>query len=256
MLEVKNLSYHYPDGKNIFSDVSFSLKKGDVLSILGKNGAGKSTLLNCLANLFMPQNGQIMVDEQDLRQLSLAELAKFIGYVPQNHNPTYDYEVIDFVVMGRTPYIGFFSNPSPADYRLAEKALEDMKIGHLAYKPYTQISGGERQQATIARVIAQNPQIILLDEPTAHLDFGNQLRAIELVKQLADMGYTVIMTTHTPDHVFYLGGYVGLLDKNGYFRVGLPEDIMTESELSDLYDIDLAVSYYQQARRNICVALG
>lgn len=256
MLEVNNLSFEYRKGFPIFQNVSFKLKEGDVLSILGVNGAGKSTLLNCIANLFEPLEGKILVDGQNIKKMSLQQVARYIGYVPQTHNPAYAYNVIDFVVMGRTPYIGFFQSPSKEDYEIAFNALKEMGITHLANKPYTQISGGERQQATIARVMAQNPKIILLDEPTAHLDFGNQLRAIELVKQLSNMGFIVMMTTHMPDHVFYLGGLVGILDRNGKFTVGNTDETMTTEALSDLYNMNLDVVFMPTSGRNSCVPIS
>lgn len=255
MLEITNLSYSYDNNKDIFSNVFFSLEKGSILSILGTNGAGKSTLLNCIANLFTPHTGTIKINGEDISLLSLSNLAKNIGYVPQIHNPTYDFKVIDFVVMGRTPYIPFFSKPSPKDYEIANNALKELNIEHLTNKIYTQISGGQRQQVTIARVVAQNPKIILLDEPTAHLDFGNQLRAIELVRKLSNIGYTIIMTTHMPDHIFHLGGYVGILDNQGKFKMGKPEDIMTSQTLSKLYDIDISTYYSQEAKRTICIPI-
>ena len=126
--------------------------------------------------------------------MNLREVARVIGYVPQIHTPAYAFTVREFAVMGRTPYIGAFTVPGVEDYRIADEALERMGIAHLRDKPYTEISGGERQQVTIARVIAQKPQLILLDEPTAHLDYGNQHRVVQMARQLAAEGYALIMT--------------------------------------------------------------
>ena len=253
ILEVKNLSYHYYNGPNVFHDVSFRLDRGQVLSILGTNGAGKSTLLNCLANLFRPCTGDIFLEGQPMSSMSIGQVAKVIGYVPQIHTPAYAYTVEEFTVMGRTPYIGAFSRPAKEDYRLAGESLKRMNIYHLKDKPYTEISGGERQQVTIARALTQKPKIILLDEPTAHLDYGNQYRTVQMVKQLAEEGYTIIITTHNPDHAIVLGGQVAILDRHGVLTVGQAEEVLTTQTLSSLYELNIKTPYDEDAKRKICV---
>ena len=253
ILEVKDLSFHYTGSRTIFHDVSFTLDKGEVLSILGTNGAGKSTLLNCIANLFKPASGQIMLNGRAMSSMSITEVAKVIGYVPQIHTPAYAYTVREFTVMGRTPYIGAFSTPSREDYRIADEALERMGISHLRDKAYTEISGGERQQVTIARVLTQQPQIILLDEPTAHLDYGNQYRVVQMVKELAKEGYALLMTTHNPDHAVILDGKVAILDKDGVLGVGRAADTLTADTLTKLYGLKIKTVYDQDAGRNVCI---
>lgn len=185
ILQVKDLSFRYDSSRRIFQNVNFELDKGEILSILGTNGAGKSTLLNCLAGLFRPESGEILLGGRSMKTMSMGDVAKTVGYVPQIHTPAYAYTVREFTVMGRTPYIGAFATPSKEDYRIADEALERMNISHIAGKSYTEISGGERQQVTIARALTQQPQIILLDEPTAHLDYGNQYRVVQMIKELA-----------------------------------------------------------------------
>lgn len=256
ILEVENLRFHYPNRKTIFHDVSFSLNEGEIMTILGTNGAGKSTLLNCIANLYKPAAGRIWLNGQDMASMKLTDIAKIIGYVPQNHYPAYAYSVIDFVVMGRTPYIGPLSNPAKEDYRIAEEALEALGISHLAGSIYTEISGGERQLVTIAKAIAQQPRIILLDEPTAHLDFGNQLRMISLIQQLAQAGFSVIFTTHMPDHVLQLGGKTGILNSMGKLIFGDSAAVLSDQVLSELYQIDLKICYIEEANKKMCVPLA
>ena len=170
ILEVEHLSFAYRPERPLFYDVSFAFEQGQVLSILGANGAGKSTLLNCIANLLLPQQGEIRLHGTPLSRLELREISRIIGYVPQSHTPAYDYTVRDFVVMGRAPHLGTFQQPGRADYDLVDATLEEMGLLPLANRPYTELSGGERQQVTIARVIVQQPELILLDEPTNHLD--------------------------------------------------------------------------------------
>ena len=254
ILEVKDLSFGYHRQKNIFEHVNFSLDAGEILTILGPNGAEKSTLLNCVANLYTPTGGQVLLEGQDVRTMPLRDMARTMGYVPQIHTPAYGYSVRDFVVMGRAPYLGMFQKPSQEDYALADKVLAELNITNLADRPYTDISGGERQQATLARVIVQQPKLILFDEPTNHLDYGNQLRTVAMVKELADKGYAVVMTTHMPDHAILLGGKAAVLDRKGRLTVGSAEDILQEPLLRDIYQSDLHILYVEELGRKVCVA--
>ena len=253
ILQVKDLSFKYHNSRMIFHDVNFSLEKGEVLSILGTNGAGKSTLLNCIANLYKPSGGDILLNGRSSKDMTIREVAQVIGYVPQIHTPAYAYTVREFTVMGRTPYIGAFSKPSAEDYRIADEALVRMDIYHLKDKAYTEISGGERQQVTIARALAQQPQIIMLDEPTAHLDYGNQYRVVQMVKELADEGYSLIMTTHNPEHAVILNGKVAILNREGILGVGNAADTLNGETLSQLYGLNIKTVFDPDAQRNICV---
>lgn len=255
LLEVKNLKFSYNMERKIFDEVSFGLDKGEILSILGPNGAGKSTLLNCLANLLKPSEGQIVLDGKRISTLKPYEVAQKIGYVPQIHTPTYAYTVREFVVMGRAPYLGMFARPSAKDYDLADEALEMLNISHLADKAYTEISGGERQQATIARVIVQQPDIIMLDEPTAHLDYGNQVRTIKMIRKLAKKGYSIIMTTHQPNHAIILGGYTGILGYNGVMEIGEAKEILCEELLTKIYNMKIKLVQVKEVGRELCVPI-
>jgi iron complex transport system ATP-binding protein len=253
ILEVKNLGFRYDNSRTIFHDVNFTVRKGEVLSLLGANGAGKSTLLNCIANLSHPKSGEVLLNGKPMAKMGLRDIARVIGYVPQIHIPAYAFPVLEFTVMGRTPYIGSFATPSAEDYEIAEKALERMRIPHLRDKAYTEISGGERQQVTIARVIAQKPQLILMDEPTAHLDFGNQYRVVQMIRELADEGYTIIITTHNPEHAIIMGGNAAILDRSGELHVGLASETLNAQTLSNLYGLTIKTVYDKDAKRNVCV---
>lgn len=253
ILEVNNLSFSYHINRKIFHDVNFSVDNGEVLSILGTNGSGKTTLLNCIANLFKPGQGEILLNGQPMAKMDIRKVARITGYVPQIHTPAYAYTVREFTVMGRTPYIGAFTTPSAKDYRIADEALERMGITHLRDKAYTEISGGERQQVTIARVIAQQPQLILLDEPTAHLDYGNQYRVVQMIRQLAGEGYALIMTTHHPEHAIILNGKVAILNREGVLGIGQAAETLSAETLSTLYGLSIKTVYDDDAKRNICV---
>ena len=253
-LSVEQLSYHYPGTeRTIFQNVSFDIEKGNLVSILGPNGAGKSTLLNCMAGLFVPDKGKVCIDGISLEELGVRKTAQRIGYVPQNHYPVYDFTVLEFVVMGRTPYIGAFSSPCSEDYEKAEESLALVGAEHLSGKLYTRISGGERQLAMIARAITQEPDFIFLDEPTAHLDFGNQMKAVRMIQGLAEQGYGVVMTTHNPDHVLYTGGMAALLQRDGSLLFGDSRTIMKQETLTALYREPVYVFYSQMMGRDICL---
>lgn len=253
-LRIAKLGFAYPNGKQIFTEVNFSLKKGEIFTILGPNGAGKSTLLNCIGNLSEPTQGGIFLEKDNIKDLTLRQFAKRIGYVPQIHQPTYAFTVEEFVAMGRTPYLSAFKKLALQDHRIIEEAMELVRITHLRSKAYTQLSGGERQLVTIARAIAQEPDFILLDEPTAHLDFGNQIKTMKLVKKLSDRGYGIIMTTHNPDQVFFIGGRVGVLNRSGVFEIGVVDQYLSEDLLSRLYNEPVHLFYSDQLNRNICTA--
>lgn len=253
ILEVEHISFSYPGRSSVFHDVTFSLHKGEILSIIGPNGAGKSTLLGCLVGQTRPSSGQILLNGTPLHQMPRRTIAQQIGYVPQNSTPTFGYDVLTFVVMGCTPYISAFRTPSKEDYSRASAAIEAMGISQLSHRPCTEISGGERQQAAIARVLMQKPSIIVLDEPTSALDFGNQMRTLRMIKQLSVDGYAVIMTTHNPDHAIMVGGQVAALSQDGQLKAGSTSSIIQPERLSHMYGIEVQVPYVDAVARNSCL---
>ena len=254
VLEVKNAAFQYKSSRTVFSDVSFSLNKGQILSIIGPNGCGKTTLLNCLGNLLKVTGGEILLFGKSLNEYRPKEIARIVGYVPQILTLSFGYSVRDFVVMGRAPHISILATPREGDFALADQAIADMRITHLADRPYTEISGGERQQATIARVVVQKPQIIMMDEPTSALDFGNQMLTVKMIRSLADQGYTVIMTTHTPDHAIMLDDTVAIMDREGRLRIGGAMQIMREDILQEVYRTKLKLVYVPEVGRMTCVS--
>ncbi len=252
--DVRDICFAYsPSSKQVLDGVSLTLEEGEVLSILGPNGAGKSTLLNCLASLLQPQKGSITLCGKKISSLNFRAIAKLIGYVPQNHVPAFPYTVLNYVAMGRAHRIGLLSRPHEDDLQASLDVLHTLGIEHLAYKPYTEISGGERQQATIARVLVQDPKAILFDEPTAHLDYGNQIRILRLIRDMTKRGYAVIITTHNPDHALLLGGKAAIIDKNGRLESGAATDIITEEKLKKVYDTELFLLDIEKLGRKACV---
>ncbi len=252
--DVRDISFTYPFGKRkVLDRISFTLEQGRILTILGPNGAGKSTLLNCMAGLLRPNRGETFVCGQELSSMSFREIARIISYVQQTHTPAFAYSVLHFVTMGLAPKIGLFGKPTAQHRELARKALERLGIGDLAEKPYTEISGGEMQQAIIARAIVHNPKVILFDEPTAHLDYGNQIRVLGLIREMANRGFSVIMTTHNPDHAILVGGIAAILDMKGRIEVGPCEKIITEEKLQRIYKTELRLMAIPELSRMACI---
>ncbi len=256
-LIVNNAEFHYDAiGNSGFKNINFSLEDGEVMSILGPNGCGKTTLLKCLNNLIRLGKGSIAVDNQDVSRLPRAEIARSIGYVPQMHQPVFPFTVLDTVLVGRAPHLGLLASPKPEDVKIAEQSLDIMGIYHLRDRPYTQISGGERQLVIFARVLAQQPALLLLDEPTSHLDFGNQIRVLHLVEELAATGLPIIMTTHFPDHAFLMSSKVAIMKNGEFLDFGPPDEVITDANLEKAYGIKVKVLDVDGAiNRRICLPL-
>jgi iron complex transport system ATP-binding protein len=254
-LEVKAAGYHYDADKTSgFSNIAFSIEEGEVMSILGPNGCGKTTLLKCLNSLVKLHQGSITINDRDISRLPRAEIARSIGYVPQMHQPAFPFSVLDAVLVGRAPHLGLLSSPGVRDRQIAEESLESMGIYHLKDKPYTQISGGERQLVMFARVLVQKPSLLLLDEPTSHLDFGNQIRLLRVVQRLSSTGLPIIMTSHFPDHAFLVSSKVALMQKGQFIDLGLPEKVITDTNLEKVYNIKVKVIDVDSGvNRKICV---
>lgn len=253
--DVRDIDFTYPGThRQILKKVSFKLEDGQIMEILGPNGAGKSTLLNCMTGLLKPDSGSIFLDGRDLSKMSPKEIAGLVAYVPQTHTPSFGYRVRDFVIMGVAPKLGIFGKPSAEDEERCMQILEEMGIAHLADRSYLEISGGERQQAMIARALIQDPKVILFDEPTAHLDYGNQHRMLKIIRSMSRRGYAVVITTHNPDHALLLKDNAGILDRDGHMRSGPSAEIITEESLSQVYDCDLKLIYIEEMDRRACVA--
>lgn len=240
-IDVNNATFSYDEERPIFRNISFSVSQGEVLCLLGPNGAGKSTLIRCLNRLLPLSSGTVYLDGQDISRLSRRQIAKKIAYVPQSHIPAFPYTVFNVVLMGRTAHHGFLSSPGKKDRDIAEQAMESLGITYLEHKPYTQISGGERQLVLLAAVLAQEPEYLLLDEPTSHLDFGHQTRLLEVINRLSKQGMTVIMSSHFPDHAFLTDGKVAILKAGSLVDIGSAAKVVTETNIRDTYGIEVLI---------------
>ena len=240
ILEVKQAGFKYETSDTIvFKNISLSIAPGEIFCILGPNGVGKTSLLKCIAGLLRLSSGNILCRGKDTLKMTSIQSAKIMAYVPQIHYPVFAYSVFDTVLMGRTPYLGYFSFPDPKDEDIAEKAIDVMGIHHLRDKPYTEISGGERQLVMFARALAQEPEVIILDEPTSHLDYGNQVKMLSLIHHLSRKGTCVIMTSHNPDHAFMIADKVGIMLHQTIGKIDTPQIVITEETLTQMYGIQV-----------------
>ena len=240
-LQAVDLTCGY-NGTPVVEHVNFSLVLGEVCCILGPNGIGKTTLFKTLLGVLPVLGGQVLIDGHDIAQMTRQQIARKVGYVPQAHTPPFPFSVLDVVEMGRTSRVGVFQAPSSHDRDIAFEALNTLGIAHLGERLYTQISGGERQMVLIARALAQQASLLVMDEPTANLDFGNQLDVLSYVKQLARAGLSVLMTTHTPDHVFMCADSVVAVKGRRDVVTGKVGDVMTDSLVEELYGVHAHVT--------------
>lgn len=233
-LEGRDLAIGYPDHL-VGTGINVALGTGEVLALLGPNGSGKTTLLKTLLGLLAPKAGTVRLDAHDFTQLSERERARAIAYVPQTHHATFAFSVETVVLMGRTAHGSLFSRPSERDRAVAAGAMERFGIGALAGRPYTMISGGERQLVLLARALAQEPQFIVLDEPTASLDFGNQGKVMNEIRALAAGGHGVLFTTHDPNHALRAADRACLLRGGETLAAGPVGEVLTKTMLESLY---------------------
>lgn len=240
MLEVEKLSCGYKD-KMVLQDVDFTAGAGDIICILGSNGSGKSTLIKTIIGLLKPYEGNIVIDNENIKHWSWKKRAKIISYIPQTFSSMFQYSSLDIVLMGRTSYISSFSSPSKEDEEIAIEAMKTLKILHLKDKTYSQLSGGEKQLVKIAQALAQQSKIIVMDEPTNNLDFGNQMIMLEQLKRCTSRKITVIMATHFPEHAFLYGTKALLVKDGGVIEIDNPNKNLKESDLKSLYNVDLKV---------------
>ena len=253
LFEVKDISFSY-DGEEIFSDISFSIDKGDVLCILGPNGTGKTTLIKCLNSLHDVDSGEILINGVNIKKLSFRQISTHIGYIPQSHIPSFPFKVLDVVLMGRAPYLNLTDSPKKEDKQIAVNALKTLGIYDLKDKEYTNLSGGERQLVFLARVLCQKPDILILDEPTSHLDFGNQIKLLEIIDNLSKSGLSIIMSSHFPDHAFLSSTKVAILKDKKFIDFGSPNDVVTEDNLRKAYSIDVKLMELDD-KRKVCIPL-
>ena len=253
MLDARGLAFGFPS-RRVGSDVDFTLAAGESLAILGGNGAGKTTLLRTLLGLLPALAGRVEIDGVPIASLCAPARAASIAYVPQQHSPAYAFSVTEAVLMGRASHIGTFARPGRDDYAAVREALEALRIDSLADRPITEISGGERQLLMIARALAQRASIMLLDEPTANLDFGNRVRVLTELDRLRARGMTILFATHEPDQALAHADRALLLADGRPLALDTVDRALTAENIERLYGTPVRL-FHLDARRYACVPL-
>lgn len=238
MIEIDHLSFSYGT-RPVLQDVSCQIKPRRLTFLIGQNGAGKSTLFRCILGQLPTKKGRILLNGHMISQYTIREMAKYISYVPQSSNPVFSYPVRQVVLMGRSAYTSLFSSPGKEDEAIAQQAMERLGIAHLAEQRFANLSGGEQQLVLIARALAQQGQVLLMDEPTASLDYGNQLKVLTQIKTLCQDGMSVLISSHNPQHALWFADEMIALDGGQVAAAGDTQTVMTPELIRQLYQVEV-----------------
>ena len=242
-LEIQGVSFAY-DSVDVLSDISLDVQEGQIVGVIGPNGSGKTTLLKCINRVLKPRLGTVLIEDRDLKELSRKEIALEVGVVPQNSEIRFPFSVMDVVMMGRTPALQTFERETREDMEIVEVAMRMTNVLKLADREIDQVSGGERQRVIIARALAQKPKVLLLDEPTLHLDVNHQLEVLDLVRDLVmDERLTVIMVSHDLDLAARYCDRLIMLSGGEIRAAGTVEKVLTPPNLDDVFRIRAYVKF-------------
>jgi iron complex transport system ATP-binding protein len=240
LLAISDLHFSHP-GHDVLQGVKIEILPGTITALLGPNGAGKTTLLHVVLGLLQPQAGQIWIAGRPLAEYSRAEMGRLVGLVPQTEHIPFAFTVHDYVLLGRAPYLHPLEVPRASDRVAAQAALTTVGAEHLADRPINALSGGEQQLAMLARVLVQRPQLLLLDEPTSHLDLGNRAHTLELLRALQNEGMTVVFSTHDPQAAASAADEVVLLRAGVVLATGPVSEVLTAERLTATYGVPVQV---------------
>lgn len=250
--QVTDLDAFYGKHK-VLSNISFSLDNGKLMCVLGPNGVGKSTLFQCILGLNRQHSGKICIDGVDIEKLNIRQRAKQIAYIPQSHQPVFSYNVQDIVLMSTESTINGMKGPGSEQKEMALQAMERVGISHLAERKYTQISGGERQLVMIARALAQQAKVLIMDEPTSNLDYGNQIRIMMQIKQLAEEGYTILQSSHQPEQAFLYADEILVLWQGRVLIQGPPKEVLTQEIIQKIYGVEVEIKSLNHDQIRVCI---
>ena len=241
-LEVKKGVFAYHADTPVLRNISFMTEPGEILSILGPNGVGKTTLLKCILGFLKWQSGEVLIDGTNKETINKAEFWRRAAYVPQARTQAFTYSCEETVLMGRGPYLGLFEQPKQKDMEIAQKAMEMAGVTHLAKKNSNEISGGELQLVLIARALAAEPELLIMDEPETGLDFRNQLMVLNLIQKLSkEKGLTIILNTHYPEHALDISDKALMLNRSGESSFGAASEVITEDNLRKAFEVDVRI---------------
>jgi iron complex transport system ATP-binding protein len=249
IFDVKDLSFSYA-GHSVLREMNFRLHEGEVVSLLGPNGCGKSTLIRLMLGLLRGRGG-ILLDGTPLARYSHKQIARRVAYIPQYHSVPFNYSVLEMVLMGRTAKLGFFAQPGRRDRDIAMEALQTVGIAALAERPFGMLSGGQKQMVLLARALAQEVSTFIMDEPVSGLDYGNQMRLLEMITRLAAQGKTFLKTTHYPDHALLVSSRVAVMHDGHMIDEGAPEAVITPAMLHRVYGVEADIVEHRD--KNWCL---
>lgn len=255
VLEACALSIGY-GARIVASGIDLAVTGGEVLCLLGPNGAGKTTLFKTLLGLLPAKAGQVRLAGRPIAELSRQEIARTVAYVPQAQAMEFAYTVLDLVLMGRTAHLGPFAAPRAVDRERARQALTDLGIWGLAEREANRISGGQRQLCLVARALAQDTRLLVMDEPTASLDLGNRLLVLDRVKHLQAQGYGIVFSTHDPDQAYELATRVAVIADGRLAAYGPATETLTGEMLSAVYGVAVTVERTPGGRAVVVPASG
>ena len=239
-IEAKSVCFSY--GKHeILHGVDFAAQKGQLIAVLGPNGAGKSTLFRCLLGLYHSYRGSITIEGREVKSMQPREIAAKVAYIPQTHTPTFHYTVLEMVLMGTTHRVRGLQSPGAKEVAIAREALAQVGIADMENRSYGRLSGGEQQLVLIARALCQQADVLVMDEPTSSLDYGNQLRVLRCVHDLSRQGYTVVLSTHDPQHALRFSDRVLALSGGAVAAFGATKEVLTAELFRRLYGVDTAL---------------
>lgn len=251
LLRADAITYAYMPGQPVLHNVDLLVPANSAVYLLGHNGCGKTTLLEILSGIRQPQRGAVHMNGVDINRLPANKRAQRLGLVPQLHTPVFAYTVREVVLMGRTPHLRFLGTPGRRDYDIVDAAIEQVGLAALRDRSYTELSGGERQLTLIARGLAQQTDVLLLDEPTAHLDPANQHRVLETISALTGQNVTCVISSHNPNSALLYADQVVVMKAGRIVAAGTPEHVLTEDILSASYDMPIEVIYSGRTARAI-----
>lgn len=249
IIDFDSVVFGYPNSKSLVLDnMTLSILNGGMTAILGPNGAGKTTLLQLVLGWLKPRSGVVRLHSKPLSAYTRREMGQTMSLVPQSEHISFDFSVVDYVLLGRAPYLAPLEQPSQADEIIALEAIETVGISHLAYRSATALSGGERQLVLLARALAQQPKLLLLDEPTSHLDLSNKALLIKLLRKLNQQGVSVLFTTHEPEVASQLADHMVLVRKGKVMGAGDAASVFDSETLSALYGVPVKVVEIESRR--------
>jgi iron complex transport system ATP-binding protein len=252
-IELRDACYSYDGKTDIFTNLNCTFSTDDIFCILGPNGTGKSTLLDAIMNLHPLTSGSVILDGKKVGEYTAAEFARKVSYIPQTYHLAFPFQVLDLILMGRTPHLNSMNRPSEKDYDKVMEAVHELGLEPYLDRSCTQLSGGQLQMVMLARAIAQEAEFIVLDEPTSHLDYGKQMETLRLLHKMHERGAGVLFTTHSPDHAFLVCNKVAIMNKGTFECVGDPNEVVTEERLTAIYGIPMQIiSYGEDGRGKVC----